>query len=304
MSIPRKTFLIILAFFAIYVIWGSTYLLNKIAVTEVSPFYLASIRFIIAGIIIFIIAKIMGHSLAIKKKQLINCIIAGFLFLAYGNGVFVWALQYIDSGFGALMTSTQPLIILVLMRLLDGKKIKVMSIIGVLLGVIGIYLLVSQKEIISQEGSTLGIIMIFTCILSWSFASMFVAKAELPKNFFINAGYQMLAGGILLGAASFLFGEEWTSPLIWSGSVQISMILLIIFGSIAAFTAFNYLLKYVSPEKVATSTYVNPVIALVLGHYILDEQISVQSIIATAILFTGVYFINTKRIIKPRLHGR
>lgn len=304
MSIPRKTFLIILAFFAIYVIWGSTYLLNKIAVTEVSPFYLASIRFIIAGIIIFIIAKIMGHSLAIKKKQLINCIIAGFLFLAYGNGVFVWALQYIDSGFGALMTSTQPLIILVLMRLLDGKKIKVMSIIGVLLGVIGIYLLVSQKEIISQEGSTLGIIMIFTCILSWSFASMFVAKAELPKNFFINAGYQMLAGGILLGVASFLFGEEWTSPLIWSGSVQISMILLIIFGSIAAFTAFNYLLKYVSPEKVATSTYVNPVIALVLGHYILDEQISVQSIIATAILFTGVYFINTKRIIKPRLHGR
>lgn len=304
MSIPRKTFLIILAFFAIYVIWGSTYLLNKIAVTEVSPFYLASIRFIIAGIIIFIIAKIMGHSLAIKKKQLINCIIAGFLFLAYGNGVFVWALQYIDSGFGALMTSTQPLIILVLMRLLDGKKIKVMSIIGVLLGVIGIYLLVSQKEIISQEGSTLGIIMIFTCILSWSFASMIVAKAELPKNFFINAGYQMLAGGILLGVASFLFGEEWTSPLIWSGSVQISMILLIIFGSIAAFTAFNYLLKYVSPEKVATSTYVNPVIALVLGHYILDEQISVQSIIATAILFTGVYFINTKRIIKPRLHGR
>ncbi len=304
MSLPRKTILIALAFFAIYVIWGSTYLLNKIAVTEVSPFYLASIRFIIAGIIIFIIAKILGHSLAIKKKQLINCIIAGFLFLAYGNGVFVWALKYVDSGFGALMTSTQPLIILVLMRLLDGKKIKLMSVIGVILGIVGIYLLISQKAIISQEGSTLGIVMIFTCILSWSFASMFVAKANLPSNFFINAGYQMLSGGIMLCIASLLFNETWTSPMQWTSSVQISMILLIIFGSIVAFTAFNYLLKYVSPEKVATSTYVNPVIALILGWYILDEHITLQSIIATAILFTGVYFINTKRIIKPRLYGR
>ncbi len=114
MALPRKTILIILAFFAIYVIWGATYLLNKIAVSQISPLFLASIRFSMAGLIIFLIAKSMKLSLAINKRQLVNCIIAGFLFLVYGNGVFVWALKYVDSGFGALEASIQPLIVLIL----------------------------------------------------------------------------------------------------------------------------------------------------------------------------------------------
>lgn len=291
----RNTTLIVLAFFSIYVIWGSTYLLNKIAVTELPPFMLASIRFISAGCIIFIIAKVVGLSLAITKKQFINTTIAGFLFLTFGNGVVVWALRYVDSGFAALEISAQPLVVLIMMRLLQGKKIQPMSIIGVLLGVIGIFLLVSQKEVISKEGSILGMIMIFACMISWAYGSLFVGKADLPANFFINTGFQMLAGGIMLFIASLLFGEPWTYPNVWSVDVQWSMILLIIFGSIVAFTSFNYLLRIVSPEKVATSTYVNPIIALALGWYFLNEQITTQSIVAAIVLLTGVYFINTKR---------
>ena len=105
----------------------------------------------------------------------------------------------------------------------------------------------------------------------------------------------MFTGGIMLLIASHLFGETWILPTNWSQEVQLSMLLLIIFGSIVAFTAFNYLLRVVSPEKVATSTYVNPVIAMLLGWYLLDEQITLQSIIAALVLLTGVYFINTKR---------
>lgn len=295
MAKPQNGILIVLAFFAIYVIWGSTYLLNKIAVTELPPFKIASIRFISAGVLIFIIAKLMGIKLAISRKQLINTIIAGFLFLTFGNGVVVWALKYVDSGFAALEISAQPLIILILMRILEGKKIQLMSVIGVVLGIIGIYLLVSQKEIISKEGTILGIVMIFVCMLSWGYGSLFVAKADLPSNFFVNTGYQMLTGGIMLLVASQLFGESWSFPSEWSEPVQFSMIFLIIFGSIVAFTSFNYLLKTVSPEKVATSTYVNPIIALVLGWYFLNEQITTQSVIAAVILLTGVYFINTKK---------
>lgn len=295
MSLPRKTVLIISAFFAIYIIWGSTYLLNKIAVAEVAPLFLAAIRFIIASALIFIIAKMMGLSLSINKKQLLNCTIAGFLFLTFGNGVFVWALKYVDSGFAALEASTQPLIVLVLMRLIDGKKIQRKSIIGVVLGIFGMYLLVSQETLETQQHSTLGIIMIFTTILSWSFASLFVAKATLPRNFFINTGYQMLMGGLLLLIASFIINEPWLSPLQWSVDVKISMLLLIIFGSIVAFTAFNYLLKVVSTEKVATSAYVNPVIAIFLGWYILEEQITIQTIMAAALLLSGVYFINSRK---------
>jgi drug/metabolite transporter (DMT)-like permease len=295
MGKSKNGVLIILAFFSIYVIWGSTYLLNKIAVTELPPFKIASIRFITAGVIIFIIAKLIGISLAITRKQLFNTIIAGFLFLTFGNGVVVWALKYVDSGFTALEISAQPLVILLLMRILEGKKIQTMSVIGVVFGIVGIYLLVSQKEIISQEGTMLGIIMIFACMLSWGYGSLFVAKADLPSNYFVNTGYQMLTGGIMLFIVSQLFGETWSLPMEWSRPVQFSMLFLIIFGSIIAFTSFNYLLKAVSPEKVATSTYVNPIIALILGWYFLNEQITTQSIIAAVILLTGVYFINTRK---------
>lgn len=105
----------------------------------------------------------------------------------------------------------------------------------------------------------------------------------------------MLIGGVLLLIVSLLFGEVWTFPSEWTQEVKVSMVLLIIFGGVVAFTSFNFLLKTVSPEKVATSTYVNPIIALALGWYILNEQITTQSVIAAVILLTGVYFINTKK---------
>ncbi|MFH4969099.1 EamA family transporter [Gaetbulibacter sp. M240] len=301
---PSKTLSIVLAFFAIYVIWGSTYLLNKIAVSELPPFLLASIRFISAGVIIFIIAKLLGVSIAITSAQVKNTIIAGFLFLTFGNGVVVWALKYVDSGFTALEISAQPLVVLIMMRILQGKKISAMSYVGVVLGFIGIYLLVSQKQIISQENQLLGIAMIFVCMISWSYGSLFVGKANLPSNYFVNTGYQMLFGGLMLVIASLAFGEPWTSPVYWSTDVIWSIIILIVFGSIVAFTSFNYLLKVVSPEKVSTSTYVNPIIALILGWWILDETINLQSIIAAIILLTGVYFINSKRKFRPRSIGR
>ena len=304
MSVSRKTILIILAFFAIYIIWGSTYMLNKISVSQLPPFFLAALRFLIASIFIFIIAKILKVNISITKVQLKNTAIAGFLFLTFGNGVVVWALKYVDSGFTALEISAQPLVVLILMRILQGKKIPNMSYIGVVLGFIGIYLLVSQKELISQEGQVTGMIMIFVCMISWAYASIFVGHADLPKNHFVNTGYQMLAGGIMLAIVSVSLGETWTNPTSWSTDVQWSMLGLIIFGSIIAFTAFNYLLKEVSPEKVATSTYVNPIIALILGWWVLNEHISLQSIIAAVVLLTGVYFINTKRVLKPRSIGR
>lgn len=304
MSVSRKTVLIILSFFFVYIIWGATYMLNKIAVSQLAPFFLASLRFLVASIIIFIIAKSLGINLSITKKQLLNTSIAGLLFLTLGNGLAVLALKYIDSGFAALEISSQPLIVLIMMRVFLGKKIKTMSYIGITLGFIGVFLLISQKEIINKEGQVLGMVLIFMCMLCWSYASIFVGKADLPTNQFVNTGYQMLIGGIMLGVVSLVLNETWLPPSDWETDVKWSMLGLIIFGSIVAFTAFNYLLKEVSPEKVATSTYVNPIIALVLGWWILNEQITVQSIIAAGILLTGVYFINTKRDFKLRSIGR
>ena len=124
MKFNKSTTLIILSFFSIYVIWGSTYLLNKIAVAELAPLYLAALRFTTAGALIFLLCKILSINTSITKRQLINCTIAGFLFLSFGNGVVVWALKYVDSGFAALEISAQPLVVLLLMLILQGKKIK------------------------------------------------------------------------------------------------------------------------------------------------------------------------------------
>ncbi|AGC78342.1 drug/metabolite transporter (DMT)-like permease [Nonlabens dokdonensis] len=304
----RKTILIILAFFATYVFWGSTFLWNKMAVQELPPLMMPSVRFASAGTIIFIMARLLGYSLRVTRKQLFNSIIVGFLFLAYGNGVMVWALKYVDTGFAALLAALQPLFILLLMRLVQRKALQWKSVVGVVLGLTGMYILVSQKEITTQENMVLGIIMILTCILSWSTGSLYVAKADVPKNFFVSTGYQMLTASLLLALGSSLFGEEWKSPLNWSSSTYIAMICLIIFGGIAAFTAFNFLLKNISTEKVATSSYVNPVIALLLGWYFLDEEVTTQSIIAAAVMLTGVYFINSrkrdKNDMKPALKPR
>ena len=295
MKRPSSNSLIIIAFIVIYVIWGSTYLLNKISVTELPPLFLAAVRFFVASILIFSISRVLKFNLKITNKQLLNSTLVGFLFLVYGNGVFVWALKYVDSGFGALLASTQPLFVLLLMRLMDKNKMRPKSLVGVGLGIVGMYLLVSQKELVTNEATLLGIFMIFTCVLGWSYGSVFVAKADVPKNYFVSTGYQMAIASVMLGCTSLSLGETWTSPLRWSPRVQFSMLALITFGSIVAFTAFNYLLKQVSTEKVATSAYVNPIVAMILGWYVLDEKLSTQSIIAAVVLLTGVYFITTRK---------
>jgi drug/metabolite transporter (DMT)-like permease len=295
MFFKTSRILIFIAFIAIYIIWGSTYLLNKVVVTELPPFFLASIRFLTAGISMITIAAILKVDLSISKKQLLNTVIISFLFLVYGNSVFVWALQYLSSGFSSLIASTQPLFVLIIMKIIDRKPLKLRSLIGVFLGVVGMCLLISQREITATENSFLGIVVMLTCVLSWSYGSVFVSKATLPKNYLVSAGYQMIIGGLIQMVISISLQETWSSPSDWSSNVQLSMLLLVVFGGIIAFTAFNYLLKKVATEKVATSAYVNPIIALFMGWYFLDEKLTTQSIVASIILLTGVYFIASRK---------
>lgn len=231
----------------------------------------------------------------ITRKQLINAIIAGILFLGIGNGAMSYALQFIDSGYACLLTSGQPLILLLMLWALDKKALPFKAWIGVFIGIAGMWLLVGQTQILSTKEQWVGTLIIFGCLLSWGFGSIFVNRSELPENYFVNTAIQIFIGSIFLFLSSYAMGEpsiEWHSL---SNLAWFSLFYLAIFGSIVAFTAFNFLLKHVSPEKVATSTYVNPVIALILGFYFHDEIITTQTIVAAAILFMGVYFINSTK---------
>jgi len=287
--------LVIGAFIAIYIIWGSTYLFNKILISELPPYLLAGVRFVIAGLIIFLIAALRGKLVAVSRKQLINSVIAGFLFLTAGNGCAVWALKFIDSSLEALLISAQPLVLIIMLYFLEGKPLQIKSLLGVALGILGIYLLVSQGEVNTGPDKWWGIGAVFVALVCWAYGSIFVSKADFPKNSFLKSGYQMIFGGGMMLIISFLIGEPTDGLFTMSSKAIYSMIYLIIFGSIIAFTAFNFLLLSVSPEKVATSTYINPIVAMILGSWILNEVITNQAILAAGILLTGVYFINSTK---------
>lgn len=286
---------IILAFAAIYIIWGSTYFFNKILVHEVPPFLSAGVRFLVASILIFAIAKALKVPFDTTKRRVFNAGYAGILMLAFGNGAVVWALQYVDSGVTALIVSSQPLILLLLLYLLEGKKISMRSLFGVFLGILGIYLLTSEEGIVRTDDYLKGVFVIFIAIATWAYGSIFVAKAELPRNHFISSGVQMLLAGIVLLGMSLVFSEDWSAITRMSLLAICSLIYLVLFGSIVAFTAFNYLLKKVSTEKVTTNTYVNPVVALFLGWMFLSEPITPRALLASAVLLIGVFVINTRK---------
>jgi len=217
------------------------------------------------------------------------------LYIDHPNGkTTVYGLKYIDSGFAALLISSQPLILLFMLWALKGQKILARSYIGVAMGILGVFLLTYDQGM-GGTFSWKGILLIYLALLSWGYGSIFVGSASLPKNQFVSSAYQMLFAGILLILFSLVIGEKWVSINDWSMKALASMSYLILLGSIIAFTSFNYLLKKVSPEKVATSTYINPIVAMFLGWLILQEQFSFLSVIAAFILLGGVYFINSTK---------
>ena len=291
-------YLTILAFIAIYLVWGSTYLFVAFAVEEIPPFFMAGIRFLLAALIIFILSPFFIDWSAVKKKQVLNAFQAGIWFLVLGNGAMSWALQYIDTGFASLMISTQPLVLLLMMWVFDGTKIKTKSVLGIVLGLLGMYLLIDQEGILSGQQDWIAVGVMVSCLITWGYGSLFVSKAALPKNHFLNAAIQMSTGAVFLLLAGFIFESSDFQILEVSYFAWMCTLYLVIFGSILAFTAFNFLLTYVSPEKVATSTYVNPIVAVFLGWYFREELVTSQSILAASILLLGVYFINSSKSTK------
>jgi drug/metabolite transporter (DMT)-like permease len=288
--------IIIAAFATVYIVWGSTYLANKVVIQEIPPFASATIRFTLASFLIFIFAWIIKLPFDLSLKKVLNAGWAGIFFLTLGNGGVVWALQYVDSGFTALLVSAQPLVLIIMMYFADRKPISMRTLFGIVLGIFGIYLLTSDTAVVVSTDYLIGVGIIFCCLLFWGYGSLFTKKADLPQNIFVNSAVQMLIGGLLMAPISVILGEDW-SKISNAGLISwMSLLYLVLFGSIAAYSSFNYLLRYVSPEKVATNTYVNPVVAMILGYLILGESITARSIFAAIILLTGVFVINTRKV--------
>lgn len=283
-------YLIPICFFCIYFIWGSTYLATDWALDSFPPFFMTGMRLLTAGVLVGLMTfRNRGET---SKKQLFNSFWLGILFLGIGSGGSMWAILYIDSGMTSLLISSEPLLLVFFIWLILGERPTIQKLLGVGVGMLGMYVLISQDAINTTPDTYKGVIAVFIAITAWSIGSVYVKIVDLPSSKLFNTAIQMLSGGTFLVLVSFFSQEDLSqisTKITWVSTL--CLLYLIFFGSIIAFSAFNYLLIKEDPSKVATVAYVNPVIALFLGWSINNEVISFQALIAAALLLTGVIFI-------------
>lgn len=291
---PQR-WLIIGAFATIYLVWGSTYLANFYAIQAIPPFLMLGGRFLAAGLLLYLPGRKMKGGRP-PWRHWRNATLMGFLFLGLGTGGVVWSEQFIDTGLVALIVAFQPLLIVLLLWLLKGKKPGWSTLFGVFLGIAGMVVLVGQTGFITGKETIFGIISIAISLLSWALASLYVNQVELPASRLQATAMQMIGGGICLFIMGALAGElTLFDPQAIDQRALLSWIYLVLFGSILGFSAFHFLLTQVSPDKVSTSNYVNPVVAMLLGWSLNGEVITSQSLLAALLLLGGVVFITAHR---------
>jgi len=287
--------LLIGAFAVVYVVWGSTYLVNYIAIQGIPPFLMSGSRFLTAGVLLYVAGRLWGHPVG-NAVHWRNGMFAGVLLLGVGTGGVVWAMQWVDTGIAALIVAFEPLLVVLLLWIMRGQRPGGRSLAGVAIGIAGMAVLVLQDKLIADRDTAIGVLVIFIGILSWGYAAIWVGRAKLPSSSMQTAAMQMLGGGGVLLLFSLLMGEWQRFDLdLVTQKVAFAWLYLVALGSILAFSAFNYLLARVSPEKVVTTNYVNPVVALFLGWSLNNEVITLQSLIASVLLLAGVFFIVSRK---------
>jgi drug/metabolite transporter (DMT)-like permease len=291
----KHAILIILAFAAIYIIWGTTYFAIRVAVQTIPPFFMAAARFLFSGMLIFIILRLRGVPLP-KRFHWRSAVIVGALLLVGGNGLVTWSEQQVPSSTAALVVATVPLWIALFDWLIfKGTRPGTRVTIGLILGLFGISLLIGPGQILGTAGFSLtALLILLLAPILWSLGSLYSRHANLPENTFMATAMEMLAGGALLLLAGLFTGEASRLHIVeFSTRSLLAMVYLTILGSIVAFTAYIWLLKHVPATKVATYTYVNPVFAVILGWLILSEAITVATIAAAIIIILAVILITT-----------
>jgi drug/metabolite transporter (DMT)-like permease len=293
----RNLILLIAAFAAVYIFWGSTYLAIKYAIETLPPFLMAGSRFIVAGSILYVWARFSKDYEKPSFKHWRTSFIVGTLLLLGGNGGVVLAQHYISSSLAALLVATEPFWIVLLSWLwLKGTRPNWKVALGLLVGFLGVYLLIGGQSDASQSGNgqILGAFFVIAGAFSWALGSMYGLRATTPKSSALTAGMQMLSGGLVLTLFGSLKGE-WTTFNIAevSSTSWFAVIYLIIFGSLIGFTAYSWLLKNAEPAMVATYAYVNPIIAVFLGWLIAGETFTTQMLIGAGVIVGSVVLITS-----------
>ncbi|MBL7845725.1 MAG: EamA family transporter [Cyclobacteriaceae bacterium] len=300
----RELALAYAALVAVCIIWGTTYLALRIAVLHFPPLLFTAIRQSIAGFLLLAILLAIGQFKLPPKAHLIRMAIGGFLMISMGNGLVAWAEMEIPSGIAAIICSLMPvMVILINLAVNREEKPTWPIVIGVLIGMAGIVTIFSEhvNEFAKTEYQV-GIVLILLAVLGWALGSIWIKKQPADSNPFVNAGLQMLFGGLWLFPFSFLFDD--LQNVHWSGESLYSLLYLIAFGSIIAYASYLYALKKLPMTIVSLYAYVNPLVAVILGWLILDEKLNTTIGIGILITIGGIYMVNRgyqiSRLWKPK----
>jgi drug/metabolite transporter (DMT)-like permease len=288
---------IIAAFASIYVIWGSTYLAIRYAVETMPPFVMGGARFLVSGTILYLWSRYRGAPRPTRIHWR-NAIIAGGFLLLGGNGAVVWAEQFVPSGLTALLVSILPfwLVIIEWVRP-PRRRPSVAVLIGLVLGFVGIIVLVGPSGVGGQgDVAPLGALVLILGSLSWAIGSFWSRDAQLPESGLLTTGMEMLGGGALMLIVGALSGEfaHFDVQAISKASA-IGLLYLVTFGSLLGFTSYIWLLDKVSPARLGTYAYVNPLVAVMLGWAIAGERLTIRTGVAAAIVICAVALITTAR---------
>lgn len=276
---------VIVALSCTYFIWGSTYLAIKYAIESFPPFMMVGVRFTIAGAVLYLALRSMGHA-APTALQWRGAALVGLLLPVLGNGTVSHVQLHVSSSVAALAIATAP-IWMAIFSSVWGHKISRREWSGIGIGLLGILLLNTRG---SLQGDWLSAGLLMFAAASWSLGSVWSKHMDMPQGA-MGAASQMLCGGLIAMLVSMAFGEHWPAHITARSWAAIGF--LVVFGSIVAFSAYHWLLHHVRPMVASSNTFVNPIVAFVVGVWFADEQIHVMEYMALAVILVGVFLVLT-----------
>lgn len=284
-----------LAFASVYFIWGSTYLAIRFTIETIPPFSMAAVRFLTAGAILYAFARRRAERPT--GREWLSAVIVGTLLLGGGNGGVAWAIQWVSSGLAAVIIATVTLWMVLIDWLTGGSERPSNSLIaGLLWGLVGVGVLVSSDHVGAQsrEG-LLGALALLGAALAWASGSIYARQARLPASPWLTTAMQMLSGGTVLAIMAVMAGEQGQFDTA-SVSVKsvVSLAYLILFGAVVAYSAYIWLLGVTTPARATTYAYVNPVVAVLLGWLLADEQLDARAWLAIAMILSAVVVVTLR----------
>ncbi|HUF70623.1 MAG TPA: drug/metabolite exporter YedA [Longimicrobiales bacterium] len=290
--------LVIAAFAAVYIVWGSTYLAIRFAIETLPPLLMAGVRFLVAGSFLYGWARWRGAGKP-RLEHWRAAAVIGALLLLGGNGAVTWAEQFIPSGIAALLIAVVPCWMVLIDWVRPGGPPPTAQIVaGLVLGLVGVAILIGPESLMGGDRINLtGAAVVLGGSMSWAAGSILSRHVKVPSRPLLATGIQMLCGGALLILAGLVSGEaaKIDASAISAKSV-LALIYLILIGAIVGYSAYIWLLRVSTPARVSTYAYVNPVVAVLLGWLFAGETVSPRVIAAAAVIVAGVALITLSRV--------